>query len=50
MQAPAMEREVVEQQLKERFGDIPGAAQEGQGAGRLIPDSAGCGADHVPPG
>jgi hypothetical protein len=28
MQAPAMEREVVETQLKERFGDIPGAARK----------------------
>jgi hypothetical protein len=28
MQAPAMEREVVETQLKERFGDIPGAAKK----------------------
>lgn len=28
MQAPAMEREVVETQLRERFGDIPGAAKK----------------------
>ena len=28
MQAPAMEREVVEVQLRERFGDIPGAAKK----------------------
>lgn len=28
MQAPAMEREVVETQLRERFGDIPGAARK----------------------
>jgi hypothetical protein len=28
MQAPEMEREVVEVQLRERFGDLPGAAKK----------------------